>query len=113
MKRYLIENHTPHTLNVLDARGREIAVFPSVGNARVTFADIGEETISVDGKKIAVALGRRAVGTTDVPSPVKDTLFVVSSLVKSAFPDRRDLVVPDSLVRDDQGRIIGCRRFSR
>ena len=39
--------------------------------------------------------------------------FVLSRVVKTALPDRDDLVVPDELVRDDAGRVVGCRRLSR
>lgn len=40
-----------------------------------------------------------------------DTVYIVSAFVKSALPDRADLVVPSDPVRDPDGRIIGCRAF--
>jgi hypothetical protein len=35
--------------------------------------------------------------------------FIVSQLIKSAFPDRHDLLVPAEVVRDSDGNIIGCK----
>lgn len=37
--------------------------------------------------------------------------YIVSMLVKQANPDRTDLLTPNESVRDDKGRIIGCRSF--
>lgn len=39
--------------------------------------------------------------------------YIVSQLVKSALPDREDLLVPAEVVRDEQGHIIGCRSLGR
>lgn len=43
----------------------------------------------------------------------RQTLLIVSRLVAEACPERDDLVVPDDTVRDDAGRIIGCRALAR
>lgn len=48
-----------------------------------------------------------------LPTTNEGTFFVVSRLVMAACPSREDLVAPNDLVRDEQGRIIGCRSFSR
>lgn len=37
--------------------------------------------------------------------------YIVSRMVANALPNRKDLLVPNELVRDDQGNIIGCRSF--
>lgn len=40
------------------------------------------------------------------------TIYIVSRIVKQSVPERDDVVVPDDLIRDDDGNIIGCGRFS-
>jgi hypothetical protein len=44
-----------------------------------------------------------------LPDEEEDTLFLVSGLVRMACPNRPDLVSPGEPVRDDKGRVIGCR----
>ena len=48
----------------------------------------------------------------DLPAPQEGTIYIVSLLVKQASPDRRDLVSPGTLVRDDKGNPIGCKGFN-
>ena len=47
----------------------------------------------------------------DLPAPAPDTLYIVSRLVATAA-NRDDLVVPNGIVRDDNGNIIGCKSLS-
>jgi len=49
---------------------------------------------------------------TGLPDPQPDTIFVVSALVAQAVPDRQDVFITDDAVRDDQGRLIGCRALA-
>lgn len=55
----------------------------------------------------------------DCPSCHGDTVgrpavfFIVSQIVKSACPDRDDLLVPVEVVRDETGAIVGCRSLGR
>lgn len=48
----------------------------------------------------------------DLPAPQEGTIYIVSLLVKQASPDRRDLVSPGTLVRDDKGNPVGCKGFN-
>ena len=48
-----------------------------------------------------------------LPEPKKDTYYVVSALVAGAAKNRNDLLIPNDIVRDDQGRIIGCRSLAK
>lgn len=48
-----------------------------------------------------------------LPEPKENTIYIVSALVAGACKNRDDLVVPNDIVRDDQGRIIGCRSLAR
>mgnify|MGYP001398705579 FL=1 len=102
-----IINLTPHALNVLTDSGT-VTIPPSGTVARVTVTRESAGTVTVDG--VQVPLYRTTYGAVEgLPAPAPDTLYVVSSLVAAAARDRRDLVVPDDLVRDEQGRVIGAR----
>jgi hypothetical protein len=49
-------------------------------------------------------------------NPIKGILtdyYIVSFMVKSASPGRKDLLVPNELVRNEKGIIIGCKSFSQ
>lgn len=46
-----------------------------------------------------------------LPSPRDRTIYIVSLLVRQACQDRRDLVCPGELVRDPEGRPVGCKGF--
>ena len=48
-----------------------------------------------------------------LPEPKENTIYIVSALVAGAAKNRDDLVVPNDIVRDDQGRIIGCRSLAK
>jgi hypothetical protein len=48
-----------------------------------------------------------------LPEPKENTYYIVSALVAGACKNRDDLVVPNDTVRDDQGRIIGCRSLAK
>ena len=64
-------------------------------------------TIEVDGKSVptySTILGQ----VTGLP-PVNDGIgYIVSAMVRSAAPERRDLYSPADLVRDEHGNVIGC-----
>ncbi len=44
-----------------------------------------------------------------LPEPQDDTLYIVSLLVRRARPYRGDLLSPGQLIRDAEGRPIGCK----
>lgn len=102
-------NLTPHPVNVVDGEDRAVlTIQPEPTPARVA------TTTSVVGTHDGVPIIETAFGeVTDLPEPQAGTLYVVARLVIQAAPDRTDLVAPGDLVRDGEGRIVGCRNFSR
>ena len=106
-----IINCTPHVLNVHTADDEIVPITPSgdVPRCATTMVDLG--TIAVDG--VPVALTRQDLGAVSgMPDPTEGTLYVVSRLVADALPGLSDLLIPGPLVRDDQGRVTGCRGLS-
>jgi len=95
-------NLTPHTVNVINGQN-----YASEGVVRVseTETQVGE----VGGIPLFSKVFGKVVG---LPEPTEGTMFIVSALVKAACPDRKDLLVPTKLVRDEKGNIIGCCGFA-
>ena len=103
----LVVNLTPHALNLVTDSGT-VTVPPSGAVARVTVTREPAGTVTLDG--VSVPLYRTTYGAVEgLPDPAPDTLYVVSAVVAAAARDRDDLVVPDDLVRDEQGRVVGAR----
>jgi hypothetical protein len=95
-------NLTPHPVTVGGV------TIPSTGVVRC--AEVRERvgTIAVSDD-VQVPLMRVSLGQVEgLPEPSPDTVYIVSRLVADACPDRDDLAVPDMIVRDAEGRIIGC-----
>ena len=102
-------NMTPHAVNLLGQDDQELATFQPSGNLiRLSTTTVPAGEITVDG--VVIPLTTTAFGDPEgLPSEEDGTMYIVSALVKSALPSRKDLVVPNEAVRDDQGRIVGCR----
>ena len=103
-----IINLTPHTITFFDGAGNAVlTVEPSgqVARCSVTREKIGE----ING----IPVNKSRFGEVEnLPDPQPDTIFVVSALVAQAIPDRPDIFIVDDTVRDEQGRIIGCRALA-
>lgn len=107
-------NLTPHAVNVIAEDGTQILAVPPSG----TVARIAETAIPVhkaaDGtQRVHVTLGSveglpdRQVGVTLIGS------MPLLMAMAAAGLHRRDLVYPYGQVRDQAGRIIGCRSLAR
>ena len=108
-----IINLTPHALNIMPEGpdGPTVTIPPSGKVARCAVDRVQVDTITVDG--ISVPVNQTRFGAeSDLPDPQPDTIFVVSALVAQAVPDRPDVFIVDDAVRDEQGRIIGCRALA-
>ena len=49
----------------------------------------------------------------NLPDKEEGVFLIVSPIVANALPERDDLLVPDLLVRDSQGHIIGAEALAR
>jgi len=104
-------NLTPHQINIYRGETPYISVPPSGTVARLTESTSGGlliETIET----ILVSLGK----VDGLPNPVEDTIYIVSMPLlmgmKAAGINRQDCMYPFGQVRDDQGRIVGCRSLA-
>ena len=104
----MIINKTPHAVNVVSHEGELLFTFlPDGAPARCTQST--NVIDSINGIPITETFFGEVV---DVPSQKDGIYYIVSRLVLSACPDRTDLLVPNELVRDENGNIIGCSSFA-
>ena len=98
-----ITNLTPHAI-VVGSRS-----FPPSGTlARVAMV------ITPQGEIDGVPLFKTAFGRVEGLPPMEaGRYYLVSALVASAASDRDDLLSPSGLVRDGEGKVIGCEGFTR
>lgn len=94
-----IINATPHVINI---NGNS---FPPCGKvARVKQDNILVNTI--DGIDIFKPVFGDVI---DLPDQSDGTIYIVSALVRSACPDRKDIFSPADFIRDSAGNITGCK----
>jgi len=109
----MLINMTPHAVNIIAEDGA-VTVPPSGVVPRVTWDRRGCGTMAVEGIEVPVTAYS---GDPHVDPPLPDeqegVLLLVARVVAEAVPGRGDLVVPDGLVRDEAGRVVGCRALGR
>lgn len=105
-------NLTPHSITVVGDSGETILTIPPAGVvARCSVKKERVATIGINNFNIPVSWVTFGE-VVDLPEPQDGTIYIVSRAVAEARRDRDDLLVPDDLVRDEEGRIVGCRGFS-
>lgn len=96
-----IVNLTPHTLAIL-VPGNTIYIEPEPVPARV------EVTFEDGGVVSGIPVGYAKYGEIEnLPEPKEGTIYVVSGMVESRAL-RKDVYSPGKLVRDSNGRPVGC-----
>lgn len=107
----MIHNLTPHTVNIVAEDGSIKAAFPSEGIARAS--QTAEHVGELNGIEL---VSMRFGATEDLPAPEDGTYYIVSVITANAAKAEgrttSDLVITADPVRDDSGRIIGCKRFA-
>jgi hypothetical protein len=100
-------NLTPHPIHVVNAEGTVLKTYQSEGVVRLKATTV-HAGFTIDG----VPVTQTEFGTPEgLPLFEEGTFLIVSQLIKSALPGRKDLVVPAEVVRDANGNILGCRSF--
>ena len=93
-------NLTPHAINIV---GKKTTTIPTSGT--VVRVSMTRTTVSTDGN---IPITRVVYGpVVGLPEPADDTVFIVSGLVRVGN-GRPDLASPGQLVRDIDGKVMGC-----
>jgi len=101
-----IINKTPHPVVIVD--GPTFPACPKDELIRLASTTVPAESIE------GIPTSQTVFGEPEgLPPAIPGTFFIVSQIVRSACPDRDDLLVPAEVVRDDTGTIVGCRSLGR
>lgn len=99
-----IRNFTPHPINI---EGMEVMQSEGIIRCKEIVEELGEHA--------GVKLIKKTFGELEgLPEPEKGTIFVVSIIAATAAKEigRTDCVVPGEVIRDDEGKIIGCKNLA-
>jgi hypothetical protein len=99
-----IINASPHAIHILGPGNTIVRVFPK-SNGMIRVKEYITDAEPIDN----VPITNTKWGECDeVPAFVEGTYYIVSQLVKTALPHRKDMLVPKNIVRDGNGNIMGC-----
>ena len=105
-------NLTPHAIHIIVEGKPTITIEPSgiIPRLKEQQEEIGK--FEIEGEIIPVM--RKGYGEDEgMPASHPLTVYIVSALLAQAMPYRDDLYIPNDTVRDEKGRIIGCKSFAR
>ena len=104
-------NLIPHAINIFNEQGDPITTIEPSG----TVARLTAEREHIDTVADVPLYVTRYGDVQDLPAIDPDVaiMYIVSGLVRSALPERRDLWQPGELLRNAQGQPIGCVGLSQ
>lgn len=106
-KEMKIINLTPHKVTIIKEDGTLIQELKSQGIARLT-----QQTIRI-GEINNIPLTHTIFGQVEGLPMVQDGIYyIVSRMILENCIDRKDLLVPNEVVRDINGNIIGCKSLA-
>ena len=101
-------NLTPHDVSILRTDGTT-RIFPRENREIPRLSQSTKQVAEIEG----ILITETHFGeTVHLPEPMPNTFFIVSRLVLSANPHRTDLLVPEQMIRDYCGNIVGCMSFA-
>ncbi len=100
----MIYNKTPHDVVILTEDIKEIQRLKAEKGAVRLGAEV-KKVGNIGGVPITKTTFKEAQG---LPAYKEGVYYIVSQLVKTSLPQRKDLLVPAQILRDSKKRIIGC-----
>lgn len=97
-------NYTPHPIHIVDGEGNVLKTIESSGLVRLKPFTV-DAGFTVEDVKITKTHFGEVQG---LPPYEFGVFYIVSQLVKTALPQREDLLVPAEVLRDTNGNIVGC-----
>lgn len=100
-----IFNYTPHPITIVNNEGEVVRTIKPSGLIRLKASTVNAG-FDIDGIPVTTTQFGEPEG---LPNVEEGIFYIVSQLVKSALPSRKDLLVPAEVVRDSNGNILGCK----
>lgn len=105
-------NLTPHDVTVLTPDGDEL-LLRSAGVIRSGTSVVKVATLHYQGQVFDITV-QGSTGVGGMPPPQPGTYYIVSRQVAEALKGQRtDIFYPGPLVKDTNGKVVGCRGLSR
>jgi len=114
-------NFTPHYINIADRNGNvTLRIPPSGKSIRI------EESFKILYQVGPIEIRRYILGKAflrdnyskenigEIPDVKEDIYLIVSSKIQAAFPERKDMLVPDmhDCFREEGGRVVAVRALT-
>lgn len=111
----IYRNLTPHALSVRALDGTMITIAPDErGAARVVYDRLPPEQATLNGHEVAITVAGAPREIIGLPEAEEDVVLIVAKAVADAAPAYRgDLMSPGRLLRDAEGKVIGCDGLTR
>lgn len=111
----IYRNLTPHALSVKALDGATVVIPPDErGAARVVFDRLPPEQTNIAGHAVQISVAGSPREIVGLPEPEEDVVLIVAKAVIDAAPaSRGDLMSPGRLLRDADGKVIGCDGLTR
>jgi len=110
-----LRNLTPHNVNIIFSNST-VEVRSEITMIRQKLPRCVESVTHLAKRLSAnfpVPLVRKEFGDVlNLPDQEEGVMLIVSHLVMSALPLRHDLCCPSDLVRDEEGKIVGCESLA-
>jgi len=103
----LLVNTTPHSVNIIDDVGRVVYSIPRAVNS-LRLMEVTEELTSIAD----IPRVQKKLDESQGLPPSFEKVFYIVPLAVAQTVRRADFLVPDGMVNDLKGRIIGCRRLA-
>lgn len=100
-------NLTPHPVTVVGTDEIVMLTIPPSGQV-LRLPEITSPAGNVEG----VPLVRKSLDPAAELPPREEGVYYIVSLPVAQAVRREDFLVPDDVVRDEEGRVVGCRRFA-
>lgn len=105
----MIINKTPHDVHIINENNEVVRTIEKTEN-QIRLSVKTEKGDPVEGIPTCFTTFGEPEGLPDFS---EGTYYIVSQLIKSALPERKDLLVPAEVVRDGKGQIVGCKSLGR
>ena len=107
-----IKNLTPHDVVLVNDKGKVVKTFPKC-ETPLRVSQINEPAGSLEFEGFKIPLTKIKYGEVEnLPEKKADIVYIVSALICQACPDRNDFYIPNELVRDKNGKIVGAKSLA-
>jgi len=107
-----IINLTPHDIHLCDESGKVIKTFEKTGNIERAEVEYTDDIVLTDIITIKKVNYNKPDKSFISDEKNENTYYIVSTIVKEYYKDRKDVLCPGNMVRDDEGNIKGCTFFT-